>query len=158
MSHLFSGCCSRPALPGPLCPRLHIQRPQSSMQDCLNQVLPEPSQMIDVQVLLRLQAVLDGMQQADEDDELVFITRLVQLACSARAQLREKSFGLPAASSTLLKKLYPTLMVASLADAASYEGALQGPGFKILRGFECMNEWGKRERQQGKCHQLIVSC
>ena len=76
-------------------------------------------------MLLRLQAVLDGMQQADEDDELVFITRLVQLACSARAQLREKSIGLPAASSTLLKKLYPTLMVASLADAASYEGAGQ---------------------------------
>ena len=88
-----------------------------------------------VQVLLRLQAVLDGMQQADEDDELVFITRLVQLACSARAQLREKSSGLPAASSTLLKKLYPTLMVASLADAASYEGALWGLRF-ILRGFK----------------------
>ena len=26
-------------------------------------------------MLLRLQAVLDGMQQADEDDDLVFITR-----------------------------------------------------------------------------------
>ena len=76
-----------------------------------------------MQVLLRLQAVLDGMQQADEDDELVFITRMVQLACSARAQLREGRFGFPAASSTLLKKLYPTLMVASLADAATYDGA-----------------------------------
>ena len=73
------------------------------------------------QVLLRLQAVLDSYGQAGEDEDLVFLTRLIQLACGARAQLKQGG-SFPPASQGLIKRLYPALMAACLADATAYTG------------------------------------
>ena len=70
---------------------------------------------------MRLQAVLDSFAQPGDDEDLVFVTRLIQLACSARAILKHGG-GFPAASLGLITRLYPALMAACLADATAYTG------------------------------------
>lgn len=44
------------------------------------------------------------------DTTLVFLTRLIQLACSVRSLLREHRFQFPHASTDMLTVVYPCLM------------------------------------------------
>ncbi|KAK9803792.1 hypothetical protein WJX73_009326 [Symbiochloris irregularis] len=68
------------------------------------------------QALGRLKVVLDSEGSPSDDGPLVFLTRLMQLACSARMQLREQRFSLPQASPQMMSVVYPALMGA-LMDA-----------------------------------------
>ena len=69
----------------------------------------------------------EGSPAADAD--LVFMTRLLQLAVACRAMLRERAFAFAPASLELLHTFYPLLMTAmveaELHDADTIDGALK---------------------------------
>ena len=75
-----------------------------------------------------------------DDPRLVFLTRLVQLACSARTQLRDQRFQFPAASTEMMSVVYPCLM-GCLFDADDREdpSAVQ-PG-ALLAVIERRSNW-----------------
>ena len=102
--------------------RLCAHRPCCSCMQCQR---ARRVTCVRTQVLLRLQAVLDSFAQAGDDEDLVFLTRLIQLACSARAVLKHGG-SFPPASQGLITRLYPALMAACLADAATYTGTAPG--------------------------------
>ncbi|MCJ1461801.1 Cofactor of BRCA1 [Pseudocyphellaria aurata] len=62
------------------------------------------------QVLRRLHAVIKAEGQPSHDDHLVFLTRLIQLACSARTQLRDNRYSFAPASNEMMSVVYPCLI------------------------------------------------
>ena len=62
-----------------------------------------------MQVLRRLEALVEEELSPSSDPDLVFMTCLLQLAVGARQMLRERRYAFPAASQDLLKTFYPIL-------------------------------------------------
>jgi hypothetical protein len=62
-----------------------------------------------LQVIRHLEAAVEGMRDPADDDELIFMTRMMQLAVGSRAMLRDRKYCFPDASSTLVHEFYPIL-------------------------------------------------
>ena len=84
--------------------------------------MTHPSCVHTPQVLRRLQSVMKAEGRPSDDSSLVFLTRLVQLACSARTQLREHRFHFLPASTDMMSTVYPCL-IDCLIDAEDREDA-----------------------------------
>ena len=63
-----------------------------------------------MQVLRRLERLVEAEQSASDDPDLVFLTSLLQLAAGCRAMLRSRRFSFPAADPELLHSFYPLIM------------------------------------------------
>ncbi len=83
-----------------------------------------------MQTLRRLEALVAGEGSPAADADLVFLTRLLQLAVACRAMLRERAYAFAPASPELLHTFYPLLMAAmveaELHDADTVDGAPRG--------------------------------
>lgn len=62
-----------------------------------------------LQVLRRLESLVESEGSPSSDLDLVFMTRLMQLAVGARGMLRERQYHFPGAADHLLKTFYPIL-------------------------------------------------
>ena len=82
--------------------------------------------LVDMQVLRRLEQLVESEAPASSDDNLIFMTCLMQLAVGARQMLRERRYKFPEVSSDLLKTLYPILssfiLEAQLRDSDETDG------------------------------------
>ena len=65
--------------------------------------------LVLLQVLRRLEALVESEAPASSDSDLVFMTCLLQLAVGARQMLRERRYHFPEVSNDLLKTFYPIL-------------------------------------------------
>ncbi len=63
-----------------------------------------------VQVLRRLERLVEEEKSPSDDADLTFLTSLLQLAVGCRAMLRGRRFSFPAADPELLRSFYPLLM------------------------------------------------
>lgn len=66
--------------------------------------------MASVQVLRRLERLVEEEKSPSEDPDLSFLTSLLQLAVGCRAMLRARRFNFPAADPELLHSFYPLIM------------------------------------------------
>ena len=100
-----------------------------------------------VQTLRRLEALVAGEGSPAADADLVFMTRLLQLAVACRAMLRERAYAFAPASPELLHTFYPLLMAAmveaELHDADTVDGvpraALLQHGRKGSAASQCLH-------------------
>ena len=91
-----------------------------------------------MQVLRRLERLVEAEQSASDDPDLVFLTSLLQLAAGCRAMLRSRRFSFPAADPELLHSFYPLIMnfmlEVQIQDPNEPDGRLQAsmpPVFRI---------------------------
>lgn len=67
------------------------------------------SRVVLLQVLRRLEGLVESEGSPSQDPSVIFLTRLLQLAVASRTMLRERQYCFPAASDQLLKTFYPIL-------------------------------------------------
>ncbi len=63
-----------------------------------------------MQVLRRLERLVEEEKSPSDDPDLTFLTSLLQLAVGCRAMLRGRRFSFPAADPELLRSFYPLIM------------------------------------------------
>lgn len=85
-------------------------------------------------MLRRLENLVEREGSPSSDTDIVFLTRLMQLAVGARGMLRERQYAFPEAADHLLKTFYPILstfiLEVQLREPDETDGACQPGSFE----------------------------
>ncbi|GAB4814531.1 hypothetical protein N2152v2_001577 [Parachlorella kessleri] len=100
----------------------HAEEPNRELGDA-GMVLRDPStlHLMLHQVIRRVEAVVDAEEVPGNDRELIFLTRLLQLAVGSRGMMRDNAYVFPEGDPELLGTFYP-LLAALVLEAALREG------------------------------------